>query len=162
MKWGVEGAGAADVDLAVDVVVGLIEILTMRITLLRKMVFLEAIGQMKRKEQGGPLRGMALVVHVVSSVVVVVVVLAMERMLKASGHVGYMNVAAELDVGKSFYRNLFSIIHNSFIDISSLFTYKKKIYLVYYFTDYFIVLLTGMRLNVKELVGLTGELLLMK
>lgn len=127
MKWGVEGAGVVDVDLGVDVVVALTEILTMRITLSRKMVCLEAIGQMKKEEQGGPLRGMALVVHVVSSVVVVMVVLTMERMMKVSGHVGYMNVAVGLDVGKRFYYNFFNNTVDGVIHI--------LIYLFYHFTD---------------------------
>lgn len=102
MKWGVEGAVAVDAGMDVDVVgVDLLEIqLTMRIPLATIMDSLVGgTGQLKREMQGSHLRGVALVDLVVPSEVVVVVVLAMERMLKGNVHVGHMNAAVGLDVG---------------------------------------------------------------
>lgn len=102
MKWGVEGAVAAvaDVGMHVDKVVDLLGIqLTRRITLATTMDSLEGTDQLKREMRGRPLRGVALVGRAVPSVVVLVAVLAMERMLKENVHVGHMNAAVGLDVG---------------------------------------------------------------
>lgn len=100
MKWGVEGAVVVDVGIHVDKAVDLLGIqLTRRITLATTMDSLVGTDQLKREMRERPLRGVALVGHAFPSVVVLVAVLATERMLKENVHVGYMNAAVGLDVG---------------------------------------------------------------
>lgn len=105
MKLAVEVVVVVDVAMDVDVdvveVVSIRNLAAMRIHL-ATMGSLEGSDHLKREIQGSPLKGVAMVLRVVHSVVDDAVALAMERLGKGNVLEGHMNVAVVLDVGKYF------------------------------------------------------------
>lgn len=129
MKLGVEGAVVVDVDSGVDVVV--VDLIGMQSTMKMLLATMESLAgtvPLKMEMLRSPQKGVAMVHHVVLTVVVVEVVSVMEKWGMGSVLGGCLNVVVELDVGEY-----------TFCLVDYLSSVKMECMISYYFYPLFII-----------------------